>query len=172
MSETVHPNTFYSQDGILDCVRSKIAKQLLKYDHEAEGVIVAFSHVQVLGDSFAIDYSPPSITANIKYRLLVFSPKPGCLLKAKVAYIAQEAHVISAHVFGLFNARISIPTQHLRNKLYLEKFSKVQEGDEIEFLVRKVITFGERFSGSSTTTAIQLEGHIEENFKVTLRAGQ
>ncbi|PNW86447.1 hypothetical protein CHLRE_02g086750v5 [Chlamydomonas reinhardtii] len=107
----LHPSTV---SDVLGGVKEQLNAHLLRYVDEFEGVLVAYSNVQILTKQPVIHPYFPYFHLDVRADVLLFKPSPGMTLVARVNHLGED--YISALALGVFN--VTIPTRAVMPELH------------------------------------------------------
>ncbi|KAG2446679.1 hypothetical protein HYH02_008247 [Chlamydomonas schloesseri] len=106
----LHPSTV---SDVLGGVKEQLNAHLLRYVDEFDGVLVAYSNVQILTKQPVIHPYFPYFHLDVRADVLLFKPSPGMTLVARVNHLGED--YISALALGVFN--VTIPSRAVMPEL-------------------------------------------------------
>ena len=96
----------YKMNELKESTRYLISRKLFQYDDTLNGVILAFKNAAPV-DRFARFYADtPSIHMQMEADFIVFKPKIGTILPAKVTFVTANSVTLS--VLGTFTANVDV----------------------------------------------------------------
>ncbi|GLC36636.1 hypothetical protein PLESTM_000483500 [Pleodorina starrii] len=107
----LHPSTV---DNVLEGVKEQLNANLLRYVDEIDGVLVAYSNIEILTKKPVIHPYFPYFHLDVRADVLVFKPAPGMTLVGRVNHIGED--YMSALVLGVFN--VTIPARSVMEDLH------------------------------------------------------
>mmetsp|Transcript_34791 Transcript_34791/g.48442 ORF Transcript_34791/g.48442 Transcript_34791/m.48442 type:complete len:259 (+) Transcript_34791:54-830(+) len=86
-------------------IEEKLNEMLLQYSPLLEGVVLSYSHLKIKSDTGKIMHNFPHIECRVLVRFLIYAPRVGSCLKAKVNKIGPD--FIGFLAEGIFNVSVS-----------------------------------------------------------------
>ncbi|KAI8097184.1 uncharacterized protein BX664DRAFT_275738 [Halteromyces radiatus] len=109
----------------MDGVNEILNAFLMKHVPEVDGIVLAHSDVELLGEKGKVLYDSPFCHFFIKAKLLVWKPKKGSKLVGRINLQSQDH--IGLLIYGTFNA--SIPKSRISSEKYEWRTSEDDDND-------------------------------------------